>query len=103
MQSPLRPSGVAVGSFRSAAFVFVTFFLIATTWALYTQHVWEDFYITYRASKNLATGHGFTFTVGERVHSYTSPLGALLPALASVLTGNKSDFAALWIFRLMSI
>lgn len=72
-------------------------------WSLYTQHVWEDYYITYRASKNLATGNGLTFTVGERVHSFTSPLGVLLPALSSLLVGNSSDTAALWVFRLFSI
>ncbi len=74
---------------------------LAMAWAAYTQHAWEDYYITYRASKNLATGQGLTFTAGERVHSYTSPLGVLLPAAASLLTGNRSDPAALWIFRLM--
>jgi hypothetical protein len=41
--------------------------------------------------------------MGERVHSFTSPLGTLLPALASVMTANQSDAAALWIFRLMCI
>jgi len=88
---------------RSQLIVFLALFAVAMTWACYTQHVWEDFYITYRASKNLATGHGLTFTAGERVHSFTSPLGALLPAVASLLTANSSDTAALWIFRLMSI
>jgi hypothetical protein len=82
---------------------FLILFAVAFAWALYTQHAWEDYYITYRASKNLATGHGLTFTVGERVHSFTSPLGVLLPAVASLLTGNSSDAAALWIFRVMSI
>ena len=81
--------------------IFLSVVLLALGWAFYTQHAWEDYYITYRASKNLATGHGLTFTVGERVHSFTSPLGVLLPALASLLTGNTSDAAALWIFRLM--
>jgi len=76
--------------------------LLALGWAVFTQHVWEDYYITYRASKNLATGHGLTFTAGERVHSFTSPLGVLLPALASLLAGNASDDAALWIFRFMA-
>lgn len=88
---------------RSDWIVFGVLFAIGLGWSAYTQHVWEDFYITYRASKNLATGHGFTFTAGERVHSYTSPIGGLLPAVASLLTGNSSDRAALWIFRLMSI
>lgn len=88
---------------RSKWIVFGSLAAFATLWALYTQHVWEDYYITYRASKNLATGHGLTFTAGERVHSFTSPLGVLLPALASLLTANSSDTAALWIFRVFSI
>ena len=40
---------------------------------------------------------------GERVHTFTSPLGVLLPALASLMTGNSSDYGALWLFRIMSI
>ncbi|GAB5561982.1 MAG: hypothetical protein SynsKO_36290 [Synoicihabitans sp.] len=83
--------------------VFGALSLFALTWAIYTQHVWEDYYITYRASKNLAMGNGLTFTAGERVHSFTSPLGVLLPALSSLLTANSSDDGALWLFRLMSI
>jgi hypothetical protein len=63
--------------------------------------VWEDYYITYRSSKNLATGHGLVFNHGERLHTFTSPLGVLLPAVASVLTASGSDTGALWIFRLM--
>lgn len=88
---------------RSRWVVFGVLFAVGLAWSVITQHVWEDFYITYRASKNLATGLGLTFTEGERVHSFTSPLGTLLPALASLLTANSSDTAALWIFRLMSI
>src|SRR5262245_5787107 len=88
---------------RSCWQVFLLLFGIALAYTCYTQHAWEDYYITYRASKNLATGNGLTFTVGERVHSFTSPLGTLLPALASLLTGNSSDAAALWIFRMMTI
>jgi hypothetical protein len=80
---------------------FAVTFLLALAFALYTQHVWEDYYITYRSSKNLATGHGLVFNRGDRLHTFTSPLGVLLPAAASLLTGNSSDTAALWIFRLM--
>ena len=75
---------------------------IALLFALVTQHVWEDYYITWRSSKNLATGHGLVFNHGERLHTFTSPLGVLLPAVASLLTLNSSDAAALWLFRLMS-
>lgn len=87
--------------YRKIPGLFILTMLLALGWALYTQHAWEDYFITYRASRNLATGQGLTFTAGERVHSFTSPLGVLLPAAASLLTGNKSDTAALWIFRLM--
>jgi hypothetical protein len=88
---------------RPAFLIFCAVFAVGLTWALYTNHAWEDYYITYRASKNLATGRGLTFTEGERVHSFTSPLGVLLPAAASLLTGNRSDDGALWIFRIVSL
>jgi hypothetical protein len=76
--------------------------LLALLFALYTQHAWEDYYITFRSSKNLATGHGLVFNVGDRLHTFTSPLGVLLPAVSYLLTFNNSDAGALWIFRLMS-
>jgi hypothetical protein len=76
-------------------------FLIAMGFAAYTNHTWEDYYITFKSSKHLATGEGLVHQPGERVHTFTSPLGVLLPALASVLTFNASDAAALWGFRLM--
>jgi hypothetical protein len=86
---------------RPAWIVFLVVFITGLTWALTTNEAWEDFYITYRASKNLAEGKGLVFTEGERVHSFTSPLGALLPAVSYVLTGRSSDQAALWIYRIM--
>jgi hypothetical protein len=84
-----------------AAFCLIT--VVALLYALYTQHAWEDYYITFRSSKNLATGHGLVFNIGDRLHTFTSPLGVLLPAVASLLTANNSDPAALWIYRLMCI
>ena len=86
-----------------ALLIFAAVFGVGLIWSLYTNHAWEDYYITYRASKNLATGHGLVFTPGEKVHSFTSPLGVLLPALACRMTGNSFDYGALWIFRLLSI
>jgi hypothetical protein len=76
-------------------------FLIGIAFALYTGHAWEDWYITYRASKNLALGNGLVFTVGERVHSFTSPLGTLVPAALSFVTANRSDSLVLWLFRVI--
>jgi len=86
---------------RPACLVFLFVFIIGLAWAVTTNEAWEDFFITYRASKNLAEGKGLVFTEGERVHSFTSPLGALLPAASYVLTGRSSDQGALWIYRLM--
>jgi hypothetical protein len=82
--------------------IFVGVFALALAFAAFTQHAWEDYYITYRVSKNLATGHGLVYTVGERVHAFTSPLNVLLPAALSFLTGNTSDELVLWLFRVMS-
>ena len=87
---------------RPGVTVFAVAFLLALAWALATNHVWEDYYITYRSSKNLATGHGLVFNHGEHLHTFTSPLGVLLPAAAIELTRHSSDEAALWMFRLWS-
>lgn len=83
--------------------VFLAVSLISLWFAAYTDHAWEDYWITFRASRNLATGHGLVFTVGERLHTFTSPLGVLLPAGLSWLTGNGSDELVLWLFRFVSI
>lgn len=101
---PAGPGGLlpGVSFFSPRVRLFLLVVLVALGWAVFTQHAWEDYYITYRAAKNLATGQGLTFTAGERVHSFTSPLGVLLPAVASLVTGNHSDAAALWLFRVLA-
>jgi hypothetical protein len=87
---------------QGACLVFLAVFALALSFALYTHHAWEDYYITYRCSKNLATGQGLVFTPGERVHAFTSPLNTLLPAGLSYMTGNRSDRLVLWLFRAIS-
>ncbi|MEO6003321.1 MAG: hypothetical protein ABIS43_09225 [Opitutus sp.] len=87
---------------NAKAGAFLVAFACAALFAVFTRHAWEDYYITYRASKHLATGQGLVFNVGDRLHTFTSPIGVLLPALASLFTLNRSDDGALWIFRLMS-
>ena len=76
---------------------------IALAFALFTDQRWEDYYITFRVSQNLARGAGLVYQSGERVHAFTSPLGVLLPALISWLTGTRSDELTFWIFRLATI
>lgn len=82
--------------------IFLAVFVICIGYAGYTNHAWEDWYITFRASKNLANGDGLTFTQGERVYSFTSPLGTVVPALCSRIAGRTHDSLALWYYRLFS-
>ena len=77
--------------------------LLAVAYTLYTQHVWEDYFITFLHSRNLVEGHGLVFRPGERVHGFTSPLGVLLPAFCFWVTGGESHVPALWLFRAFSI
>jgi len=87
---------------RIAWIIFSASFALAMVWAASTSHVWEDYFITYRSSKNFSTGHGLVFNEGDRLHTFTSPLGVLLPAAANLLIGSRSDTLALWIFRVWS-
>lgn len=68
--------------------------------ALFTRQVWEDYYITFRSSRNLVEGHGLVYQVGEHVHTFTSPLGVLVPAFGYWLTGD--DAGALWVLRFVA-
>ncbi len=68
--------------------------------ALLTRSVWEDYWITFRSSKNLVEGNGLVYHPGDRLHTFTSPLGVLLPALGYAVTG--SDEGAIWLFRVFS-
>lgn len=77
-------------------------FVTGMLFALYTRNAWEDWYITYRASKNLALGNGLVFNPGQRIHSFTSPIGTLIPALLSFLIGKSNDDVVLWLFRAVS-
>ncbi len=77
--------------------------LLALAMAIYTDNRWEDFYITLKSSRNLAAGNGLVFHVGEKVHTFTSPLGVLIPSLFFRLVGLESDTGVLWLFRIFSI
>jgi len=77
-------------------------FTICMALALVTDHRWEDWYITFRASKNLAMGNGLVFTPGEYLMSYTSPLGTLIPAGLKRIFLHLDDDFALWAYRIVS-
>lgn len=98
ISGPVRPSPVTQRLSGLAAVV--SAFLAPLIFAGVTRQVWEDYYITFRSSRNLVEGHGLVYQIGEAVHTFTSPLGVLLPALGFALTG--SDSGALWFLRLVS-
>lgn len=78
-------------------------FTLTLLFAWFTNHAWEDYYITLRASLNLVEGHGLVFNPGEKLHTFTSPLGVLVPALCTWLTGGSGhEPAALWLFRIFN-
>jgi hypothetical protein len=80
-------------------------FSIVMIFAKYTDHRWEDWYITFRASKNLALGNGLVYNINEYYHTFTSPIGTLLPALIYKISykyANNPDELTLWIFRIIN-
>jgi hypothetical protein len=70
--------------------------------ALATDNIWEDFFITYRCSLNLVHGDGLVYEAGRRLHVFTSPLGVLLPAGLSWLAGSDDPLRVMDLFRLCS-
>ncbi len=70
--------------------------------AFVTGNIWEDFFITYRSSLNLARGDGLVYEVGRRLHVFTSPLGVLLPAGFAKLLGTEDPLVVMQAFRVFS-
>jgi len=92
-----------VHSFRLPKWVILILaFAIPLGFAWFTSHAWEDYYITLRSSKNLVEGRGLVFNPGEKVHTFTSPLGVLVPALCTAIAGSDREESALWLFRLIN-
>jgi hypothetical protein len=87
-----------------ARFAFVLGLISPLAYVLITGHVWEDYLITFRHSRNLAEGNGLVYQPGERVHGFTSPLGVLLPAFFHFVLGRPESFLpALWCFRVVGV
>jgi hypothetical protein len=56
-------------------------FAIQLGWMIYTRHVEEDAFITFRYAKQIAIGNGFVYNIGEHVYGTTTPLFTILLAL----------------------
>ena len=103
MKFDLEQKVDAIARRGSVGYIIVAFalpFLFAIIFSLSTNHAWEDWYITYKSSKNLASGYGLAYDPAQRVHSFTSPLGTLLPAAIKFLT-SATDDGVLWWFRII--
>jgi hypothetical protein len=85
---------------RSKAWLPWLAFLAPALFALSTNNIWEDFFITYRCSLNLVHGHGLVYEAGRAVHAFTSPLGTLFPAGISWVIGSDDPQRVIDIFRL---
>lgn len=86
--------------------VWVYIGLVITTglgYAIYTRNAWEDFFITFRHSENLAHGHGLVYQIGERVHGFTSVINTLLPAVFSAFVEPGNWLFPLWGYRIVSL
>jgi len=79
----------------------ILFATVPLAYCLYTGHMWEDFFITFKFSKNFCDGEGLVYTPGEKVHGFTSPLGVILPAFCYLVTGSDSYEKAVWLFRII--
>lgn len=77
--------------------------LVPALFWMITGQVWEDFLITFRQAANLVQGNGLTYHAGERLHSFTSPLNVLIPALMAWLTGSTEYDIPLLLYNLVSI
>jgi hypothetical protein len=55
----------------------------------------DDTYITFRYSLNLASGHGFVYNLGEHVLGTTTPLWTLVLARALAVLGAPIEQRAL--------
>lgn len=75
--------------------------LVALTFIGFTGQAWEDFFITFKFSRNLAEGHGLTYDGVTPVHGFTSVFNTLVPALVYLLPGAGSWEAALLGYRLL--
>lgn len=89
-RSEPAPSPLAQNAARAAVWAAALLFLVAVV-----RYAWiaDDAFITIRSVDNLVRGNGLVLNLGERVQSFTSPLGALLCVPFFALT--SSPYAAL--------
>lgn len=91
---------------RFPAWLIWTMLVVAAAgigYTAFTGHIWEDYLITFRFSRNWARGHGLVYLVGERIHGFTSFLNVMIPAVVDWLYGGESIGPALTAYRIVCI
>src|SRR5437763_1329853 len=102
MTTPPQPGLAGNGSRLSPSLLLLLAACAPAVFAVATDNLWEDFFITYRCSLNLVHGAGLVYEVGRRVHAFTSPLGVLLPAALSWLLHADDPLKVMDLFRFCS-
>lgn len=92
-----------MNSLRTRSLLLLLVIAAPAAFAVVTGNIWEDFFITYRSSLNLLHGHGLVFEIGRRVHTFTSPLGTLLPAGLAGLARTDDPMAVMALFRVVAV
>lgn len=102
----MREAGASYGSLRVPPVSRRLLILLAAAapivFALATNNIWEDFFITFRCSMNLVEGNGLVFEAGRRLHTFTSPLGTLIPAGISAALHSGDPQQVVDVFRLLA-
>jgi hypothetical protein len=70
---------------------------------LISNHIWEDYLITFKFSRNLAWGDGLVYHPGERVHGFTSFFNTMIPALFDSIYRQENIYPTLWSYRVVCI
>lgn len=73
--------------FQTKALIGAAIFL-RVLWIAYTDHTYEDAFITFRYSRQLAEGNGFVYNIGERVYGTTTPLFTILTSIWLLITNS---------------
>lgn len=79
-------------------FSIISYIIIVTTvlFLLFKSWGYDDPYITYRYSKNLAHGLGFVYNLNQKTLSTTTPLFTIILAITSKVWNNLPELAVLY-------
>ena len=92
-----------LNTFTKYSILFLIAALVPTIYIYATDHIWEDFFITFKHSKNLVDGFGLVYTPGEKVHGFTSPINTILLSITYLFTGSNGYEGAIMLYRIASV